>query len=65
VWRAMPKRLLNWYTGRMMAVASDDVVVFEAFLRTLHLIDPPNRLMHPSVLMRVVVGGRRRTSLSP
>lgn len=64
-WRAMPKRLLNWYTGRMMAVASDDVAVFEAFLRTLHLIDPPNRLMHPALVMRIIGGRRRRTSLSP
>jgi 2-polyprenyl-6-methoxyphenol hydroxylase-like FAD-dependent oxidoreductase len=64
-WRAIPKRFLNWYTSRMMAVAANDVAVFEAFLRTLHLIDPPNRLMHPSVVMRVAVGGRRRTSLTP
>jgi hypothetical protein len=49
----------------MMAVAANDVALFEAFLRTLHLIDPPNRLMHPSVVMRIIVGRRPRTSLSP
>jgi 2-polyprenyl-6-methoxyphenol hydroxylase-like FAD-dependent oxidoreductase len=64
-WRAIPKRLLNWYTTRMMAVAANDAALFEAFLRTLHLIDPPNRLMHPSVVMRIIVGRRPRTSLSP
>jgi 2-polyprenyl-6-methoxyphenol hydroxylase-like FAD-dependent oxidoreductase len=64
-WRAIPKRLLDWYTSRMMAVAAHDVAVFEAFLRTLHLIDPPNRLMHPALVMRIIVGVRRRSSLHP
>jgi hypothetical protein len=49
----------------MMAVAAHDVAVFEAFLRTLHLIDPPNRLMHPALVMRIIVGVRRRSSLHP
>jgi hypothetical protein len=34
----------------------------EAFLRTLALIDPPSRLLRPSMLMRVVKGHRRRTN---
>jgi hypothetical protein len=44
-----------------MAAAANDMVLTEAFLRTLALIDSPRRLLRPSMLMRVIKGNRRRT----
>jgi 2-polyprenyl-6-methoxyphenol hydroxylase-like FAD-dependent oxidoreductase len=59
-WRAVPKRLLNWYMDKLMAAAANDIVLTEMFVRTLHLLDPPSRLMHPDMLMRIINGQRRR-----
>jgi 2-polyprenyl-6-methoxyphenol hydroxylase-like FAD-dependent oxidoreductase len=61
-WRAAPKRLLNWYMDKLMAAAANDIVLTETFVRTLHLIDSPGRLMHPTMLMRIVNGQRRSRS---
>ena len=45
-----------------MAAAANDIVLTETFVRTLHLIDSPGRLMHPAMLMRIVNGQRRRAT---
>jgi hypothetical protein len=60
-WRSVPQRLLNWHLDKVMAAAANDMVLTEAFLRTLALIDSPRRLLRPSMLMRVIKGNRRRT----
>ena len=60
-WRSIPKRLLNWYVDKLMAAAANDMTLTETFVRTLHLLDPPSRLMHPAMLIRIINGHRRHT----
>jgi 2-polyprenyl-6-methoxyphenol hydroxylase-like FAD-dependent oxidoreductase len=55
-WRSIPKSILNWYLDKMMAAASNDIVLTETFVRMLHMIDSPSRLMHPAMLMRIIRG---------
>jgi 2-polyprenyl-6-methoxyphenol hydroxylase-like FAD-dependent oxidoreductase len=59
-WRTGPQRLFNWYTDKLAAAAADDIVVAEAFMRMVNLVDPPARLLRPSLTLRVVNGNRRR-----
>jgi hypothetical protein len=49
-------RLVNAYVGRLHAAASTDAVVGAAFLRVLNLVDPPARLLRPSIVRRVLAG---------
>ncbi|WP_124712213.1 FAD-dependent oxidoreductase [Mycolicibacterium nivoides] len=58
--RPMSVRLSNWYTERVLTAAEDDPVVTEAFFRVMNLVDPPSRLMHPSIVRRVTAGASRR-----
>lgn len=58
--RPMSVRLSNWYTERVLTAAEDDPVVTEAFFRVMNLVDPPSRLMHPSIVRRVAAGASRR-----
>lgn len=59
-WRIVPQRLFNWYTDKLAAAAADDIVLAEAFMRMVNLIDPPAKLLTPSMSMRVVAGNLRR-----
>ncbi len=59
-WRTVPQRLLNWYTDKLAAAAADDIVLAEAFMRMVNLIDPPAKFLTPSMTRRVVRGNRRR-----
>jgi 2-polyprenyl-6-methoxyphenol hydroxylase-like FAD-dependent oxidoreductase len=63
-WRSLPKRLLNWLQDKWMAVAANDIVLTETFVRTIHMVEPASRLMHPAILMRVINGQRRRAPAS-
>ena len=60
-WRTTPQRLFNWYTDKLAAAAADDIVLAEAFMRMINLIDPPAKLLTPSMTMRVVTGNLRRS----
>jgi 2-polyprenyl-6-methoxyphenol hydroxylase-like FAD-dependent oxidoreductase len=51
--RPLAFRLSNWLTGQVFATAAMDDVVAEQFLRVVNMVDPPSRLFHPSVLLRV------------
>ncbi|WKG00913.1 NAD(P)/FAD-dependent oxidoreductase [Mycolicibacterium sp. HK-90] len=53
-------RVSNWYTQRVLTAAEDDPVVTEAFFRVMNLVDPPSRLLHPSIVRRVALGASRR-----
>jgi hypothetical protein len=53
-------RLANRYMERVLAAAESDTVITERFFRVTNLVDPPARLLHPSVMMRVATGNRRR-----
>ena len=59
-WRIAPQRLFNWYTDKLAAAAADDIVLAEAFMRMVNLVDPPAKLLTPSMSMRVVTGNLRR-----
>jgi 2-polyprenyl-6-methoxyphenol hydroxylase-like FAD-dependent oxidoreductase len=59
-WRTVPQRLFNWYTDKLAAAASDDIVLAETFMRMVNLVDPPTRFVTPSMTMRVVAGNLRR-----
>jgi 2-polyprenyl-6-methoxyphenol hydroxylase-like FAD-dependent oxidoreductase len=52
--RSASMRLAALYTERVVAAAASDPFVAERFMRTTGMIDPPIRLLHPSVLLRVV-----------
>ncbi|TVX98528.1 2-polyprenyl-6-methoxyphenol hydroxylase-like oxidoreductase [Mycolicibacterium porcinum] len=58
--RPVSVRLTNWYTERVLTAAENDPLVTEAFFRVMNLVDPPSRLMHPSIVGRVAVGSSRR-----
>jgi 2-polyprenyl-6-methoxyphenol hydroxylase-like FAD-dependent oxidoreductase len=57
-WRSVPKRFLNWLQDKWMAAAANDIVLTETFVRTIHMVDPASRLIHPAILMRVLNGQR-------
>jgi flavin-dependent dehydrogenase len=56
-------RLLYRYSDRVLETANGNPNVQRAFLRVLHLLDPPAALMHPRVLVPVVA--RRRAPRLP
>ena len=58
----LPMRIANAYVDRLQRAAESDVVVAEQFLRVSGFIDPPSRLLHPTMLLRVATAGWRRPS---
>ncbi len=57
--RTTKVRLVNGYLERLHVAAEHDPEVGRAFLRVINLLDPPERLMAPSTLRRVLRGSRR------
>ena len=53
-------RLANRYMERVLTAAESDTAITERFFRVTNLVDPPARLLHPSAMMRVATGNRRR-----
>ena len=51
-------RAVNAYLNRLHLAAERDPEVGEAFLRVVNLIDRPERLLAPSVTVRVLAAGR-------
>jgi 2-polyprenyl-6-methoxyphenol hydroxylase-like FAD-dependent oxidoreductase len=60
-WRAAGQRVVNWSMEKLWAAAATDVVITEAALRMVQMLDPPTALMRPAMLRRVVVGNYRAT----
>ena len=58
--RSLATRLTNSYTDRVLTAAESDTVVSEKFFRVVNLVDPPTRLLHPSVVFRIATANRRR-----
>jgi hypothetical protein len=58
-------RFINWYIGRLHLAARHDPKLAIAFLEVANLEAPPTRLLHPSIVMRVIRGnlGRRSSSV--
>lgn len=61
--RSPKVRFINWYIGRLHLAARHDPKLAIAFLEVANLEAPPTRLLHPSIVMRVIRGNLgRRTS---
>ncbi|OBA84207.1 hypothetical protein A9W99_05230 [Mycobacterium sp. 1164966.3] len=64
-WRRELRRVMSWPTDKAQAAAANDPVVAEAILRVQHFVDPPARLLRPSLLMRLVAANRRPRIATP
>jgi 2-polyprenyl-6-methoxyphenol hydroxylase-like FAD-dependent oxidoreductase len=62
--RPLATRISGWYTERVIAAAATDDSVYEQFVRVTSLLDPPTRLMSPSILRRVLVPQRKPQSVN-
>ncbi len=56
--RTLPVRMANAYVPRLRVAAVRDSSLTEAFLRAAGLVDPPQALMRPGVLRRVLFARR-------
>jgi len=52
-------RITNKYVDRVLTACESDALVAEQFTKTIHLIDPPTHLLHPSTMLRIVKANRR------
>jgi 2-polyprenyl-6-methoxyphenol hydroxylase-like FAD-dependent oxidoreductase len=52
--RSLLQQLMNWGNDKVVAAAENDSVITEALFRVTNFIDSPARLLHPSLIMRVV-----------
>jgi 2-polyprenyl-6-methoxyphenol hydroxylase-like FAD-dependent oxidoreductase len=57
--RTAKVRAVNAYLERLHAAAERDPEVGRAFLRVVNLVDPPQALLHPRTVGRVLAAGRR------
>jgi 2-polyprenyl-6-methoxyphenol hydroxylase-like FAD-dependent oxidoreductase len=62
--RSAKVRMSIRYVARVQAAAAHDPVVGAAFLRVASLVDPPQRLMRPAMLVRVLRGSQRTPATS-
>jgi 2-polyprenyl-6-methoxyphenol hydroxylase-like FAD-dependent oxidoreductase len=63
--RTMKIRLANSYIPRLQHAAVHDAALTEAFIRVAGLIDPPQALLRPKVVWRVLRSFRRPTTPAP
>jgi 2-polyprenyl-6-methoxyphenol hydroxylase-like FAD-dependent oxidoreductase len=59
--RTPATRFLNWYVARMHRVGRHDPLAARAFMRTIGLLQPPSSILRPDMLVRVLIGGMRRS----
>lgn len=59
--RALVGRVSKWGQRRMLEAAHHDIVVTERLMRVTNLIDPPQRLLDPPLLARVLTHRARRS----
>jgi hypothetical protein len=65
--RTLKIRMLNAYLTRLLAAAADDAALAQAFIRVVGLVDRPEVLLHPRIILRVLRHRRLQESvgLSP
>jgi 2-polyprenyl-6-methoxyphenol hydroxylase-like FAD-dependent oxidoreductase len=64
--RRTPKiRFANAYVARLQRAATHDATLANAFVRTAGLVDPPQALMRPGNLLRVLRHGGRGQDTAP
>lgn len=56
--RRLPVRVANRYLRRLHAAATRDRHLVTRFARVVSMLDRPSALLRPSVVARVVAGGR-------
>jgi len=54
--RSAKVKFINWYIGKLHKAARHDAEVAAAFLEVANLKAPPERLLHPAVVGRVISG---------
>ena len=59
-----PARFINWYMAKLLAAAHHDGTVAGAFHMVTNLIDSPQRLMRPSIALRVALASVRHPAPS-
>ena len=59
--RALVHRVGTWSRRKILEAAQHDVVVTERLMRVTNLIDPPQRLLEPRLLARVLTHHARRS----
>ncbi|WP_437806234.1 FAD-dependent oxidoreductase [Sorangium sp. So ce1078] len=60
--RPLLQPILRWYTGMLHRAARVDREVYVRFVRTMHMLDGPEALLAPRLILRVLRAG---TSTSP
>jgi len=63
--RPFPVNLINAYVGRVQRVAVQDPRVAAAFIKVMHMIEPPPSLFAPAIAWRVVRGVRSKAVVAP
>ncbi|MCW2877873.1 MAG: monooxygenase, FAD-binding [Sphaerisporangium sp.] len=63
--RTLKIRLVNAYVTRLQKLAVNDAHLTNAFIRVAGLIDPPQTLLHPRNLLRVLWPSKRRAAGAP
>jgi 2-polyprenyl-6-methoxyphenol hydroxylase-like FAD-dependent oxidoreductase len=53
-------RMLNGYMDRLLTAAEYDTAALEQFLKVAWLVDPPIRLLRPSMMWRAALASQRR-----
>jgi 2-polyprenyl-6-methoxyphenol hydroxylase-like FAD-dependent oxidoreductase len=63
--RTAKVRLGNAYMARLQAAATQDGSVTRTFMRVAGLVDPPQALMRPGMILRVLRKGKRQPETAP
>lgn len=61
-------RFINWYIGKLHMAAQHDGKLANAFLTVANLQAPPESLLHPAIVLRVIrgnLGSRSRAEATP
>ena len=60
--RSPMQRFLNWYMDKLQVAAHSDAEVSIAFLRVINMVDPPQSILRPGIVWRVIKENLRQPS---